>query len=98
MRQTGFSDAAWGNATRGYATSARSLSKIKFDVIIQEAQEFVKPTCRSNRTTQADTTDINVDDERACLVDNSDTASSSDVYVTAFFLVLKIITDLNVIF
>jgi hypothetical protein len=76
MRQTGFSEASWGRATHAYATSARSLSKIKFDVIVQGAQEFVKPTHRSNRTT--DTTDIDVDDERACLVDNSDSASGSD--------------------
>ena len=76
MRQTGFSDVAWGNATRGYATSAHSLSNIKFDVIIQEAQAFVKPIRRSNRTT--DTTEtINVDDEQACLVDNSDESAPS---------------------
>ena len=76
MRQTGFSDVAWGNAIHGYATSARSLSNIKFDVIIQEAQAFMKPICRSNRTT--DTTEtINVNDEQACLVDNSDESASS---------------------
>jgi hypothetical protein len=85
MRQTGFSDAAWGNATRGYATFARSLSKIKFDVIIQEAREFVKPIRRGNRIT--DTTDIgiNIDDERACLVDNSDSASSSGASAASDF-------------
>ena len=63
------------NATHGYATSARSLSNIKFDVIIQEAQAFMKPIRHSNRTT--DTTEtINVDDEQACLVDNSDESAS----------------------
>ena len=41
MRQTGFSDVAWGKATRGYATSARSLANVKFDAIIQAAKEFL---------------------------------------------------------
>jgi len=73
MRQTGFSDASWGKATRNYTKSARKLTKAKFDVIVKEAQEFVKPTQTRNKTT--DTTeviDVDEDDERAFLVDNSD--------------------------
>jgi len=41
MRQTGFSDVAWGKATRNYAKSACSLSDAKFDIIIKEAKEFI---------------------------------------------------------
>jgi hypothetical protein len=72
MRQTGFSDTAWGKASRSYAKSARAFSKAKFDAVIEEARVFVKPTCAHNRTTDA-TEIIDVDeDERGCLVDNSD--------------------------
>jgi hypothetical protein len=76
MRQMGFSDAAWGNASHSYATSARSLAKVKFDVIVKEAQEFVKPTRARNRTTDAtETINVDEDDEQACLLDNSDSES-----------------------
>jgi hypothetical protein len=68
----GFSDASWGKATCSYAKSAYTLSRVKFDVIVQEAQVFVKPTCTHNRTTDAaETINIDKDDECACLVDNS---------------------------
>lgn len=73
MHQTGFSDTAWGKATRCYATSARSLANTKFDAIIREAREFMKPIRSRGKTTEP-TEIINVDDcddERACLVDNS---------------------------
>jgi hypothetical protein len=71
--QTCFSDAAWGKATCGYAISAHSLTNIKFNAIIQEAQEFMKPTCTHNKTTEAtDIINIDEDDEHAFLVDNSD--------------------------
>ena len=72
IRQTGFSDTAWGKATHSYAKSARALPKAKFDTIVEEARAYVKPTRARNRTTDA-TEIIDVDeDERACLVDNSD--------------------------
>jgi ABC-type uncharacterized transport system permease subunit len=75
MRQTGFSDVAWGKATRNYAKSACSLSDAKFDIIIKEAKEFMKPI-RGRKTTQAtEVIDVDEDDERACLVDNSDDGS-----------------------
>jgi len=71
MRQTGFSDVAWGKATRNYAKSSCSLSTAKFDVIIKEAKEFMKPI-RGRKATQAtEIIDVDKDDERACLVDNS---------------------------
>ena len=75
MRQTGFSDVAWGKATHGYATSARSLANVKFDAIIQAAKEFLKPIQSRNKTTEAMeiiNIDDDDDDERAHLVDNSD--------------------------
>lgn len=75
MRQTGFSDISWGKATRGYATSARSLPTVKFDAITQEAKEFLKPVRSRNKTTDATIEIIDIDDdddERAHLVDNSD--------------------------
>ena len=73
MHQTGFSDVAWGKATRGYTVSARSLTNLKFDAIIQDAQEFTKPICSHNKITDAmEIIDIDDDDdiEWAHLVDN----------------------------
>ena len=73
MHHTGFSDVAWGKVTHGYATPAHSLVTIKFNVIIQGAQEFTKPIHACNRTTEPiKIIDIDDDDEWACLVDNSD--------------------------
>ncbi|KAH9023765.1 hypothetical protein EDB85DRAFT_1894623 [Lactarius pseudohatsudake] len=75
-RQTGFSDATWGKATRNYTKSARSLAKAKFDVIIKEAQVFMKPTRTRTKMAKAGSSGevIDVDDYdiRACLVANSD--------------------------
>ena len=74
MRQTGFSDVAWGKAMHGYAMSAQSLASIKFDAIIQDAKEFMKPIWSRNKTMDAMEI-INIDDdddEQAHLVDNSD--------------------------
>jgi hypothetical protein len=70
MRQTGFSDASWGKVTRNFAKSARSLSTAKFDIIIKEAEVFMRPVrgCK----TKVEIIDVDEDDERACLVDNSD--------------------------
>ena len=55
--------------------SARSLTNVKFDAIIHDAQEFMKPIRSCNKTT--DTMEIididdDEDDERAHLVDNSE--------------------------
>ncbi|KAM6497209.1 hypothetical protein JOM56_007682 [Amanita muscaria] len=71
MRQTGFSEVAWGKATRGYAKSAASLTKLKFDFIVQDAEESMKPIRARNKTTATISIDDD-DDERAHLVDNSD--------------------------
>ena len=71
MRQTGFSDTAWGKATRGYAKSARVLANIKFETIVKDAQEFMKPIRARNRDTEVIVVDDDDDDERACLIDNS---------------------------
>ena len=84
MRQTCFSDTAWGKATRGYAKWARALSKAKFAVIIEEAHVFVKPTRAHNRTTDA-TEVIDVDkDERGCLIDNSDSELDEECKSSSF--------------
>ena len=75
MRQTGFSDDAWGRATHSYAISARSLVNTKFDTIIQDPKEFLKPIQSRNKSTEVMdiiNIDDDEDDERAHLVDNSD--------------------------
>jgi hypothetical protein len=76
-RPTGFSDMAWGKATRNYAKSARSLPKAKLDVIIKEAQEHVKHT-RNRTTDNTEVIDVDKDDERACLVYVSDSDWGSE--------------------
>ena len=76
MRQTGFSDVSWGKATRSYARSASSLANAKFDIIIHDAKEFLKPIRSRNKTMDTTREIINIDDddddERAHLVDNSE--------------------------
>ena len=73
MRQTGFSDISWGKVTRSYASSAKSLADRKFDAIIQDAKDFLKPIRSRNKTTNGMdiiNIDDDDDDERAHLVDN----------------------------
>ena len=92
MRQTSFSDTAWGKATRCYATLAHLLANTKFDAIIQEAREFMKPI-RSHSNSTEPTEIINIDDcddESACLIDNSD----SDVECKSSIL-FRDITDID---
>lgn len=76
MRQTGFSDIAWGKVTRAYAASAKSLTNAKFDAIVSGAKKFLKPIRSRNKTTEGEIIEIDDDDdndnERAHLVDNSD--------------------------
>jgi hypothetical protein len=82
-RHTGFSDTAWGKETRSYAKSASSLSTAKFDSIIQDAQEFMKPV-RSRGNIAMDPIVIDDDDnERGNLVYLSD-GSDDCMYVPSF--------------
>ena len=73
-RQTGFSETAWGKETHSYTKSARSLLAVKFDEIIQDAQEFVKPVrSRGNAGTTMEPIVIDDDDnERGNLIYLSD--------------------------
>lgn len=76
VRHTGFSDAAWGKATRSYTDSAHGVAELegKFDLIIKGAQEYMKHT--QNRATEGKEV-IDVDkDERACLIYVSDSEDS----------------------
>ena len=80
MRQTGFSDAAWGKATRGYATSICALTNARFHAIVTEAQKYAKPTRGHNRASDAtEIIDVDEGDERACLVENSDSDQDCNV-------------------
>jgi hypothetical protein len=65
-RVTGFSDAAWGGATRNFAKSASNLPKAKFDAIIKDARVYMKPvrTRRANAVTEI----VPDEDERACII------------------------------
>jgi hypothetical protein len=66
-KESTYQTAFWNKATRNYAKSWRSLST---DVIIKEAKGFVGPVYGCN-TTQTESIDVDKDDERACLIDNS---------------------------
>jgi hypothetical protein len=74
MWQTGFSDTTCVKATHGYARSAYALENTKFEAIIKDAQEFMKPIRARNRDPM-EVLNINDDDnnnnKRVCLVDNS---------------------------
>lgn len=82
-RQTGFSDTAWGKASRSYARSASGLSKSRFNAIIEDARVFAKPVRALNRgggTSGATRTDNVVDEEddkRGCLIYNSESDAES---------------------
>ena len=94
MRQTGFSDAAWGKTTRDYATSVRSLTNVKYDAIVAAAKPFTKPTRAHNRTSASEVIDVDADNERACLVDNdSDDEDDCNVLTNLLFFNLT-----NIIF
>ena len=75
MQQTGFSDAAWGKATRRYAKLARSLTDAEFEAIVKHAQELMIRGCNEDSTEAIDIDDD--EDERACLVDNSSSDTES---------------------
>ena len=81
-RQTGFSNTAWGKETHSYTKSARSLMAVKFDEIIQDAQEFVKSVCSCGNaaTTMEPIVIDNDDNERANLIYLSD-VSDDDWYM-----------------
>ena len=53
MCQNGFSYVAWGKATHSYAKSACALTKVKFNGIVQLAQEFMKPNHGCDKSLQA---------------------------------------------
>jgi hypothetical protein len=92
MRQTGFSDTAWGKATRGYAKSARTLANNKFEAIVKHAKEFMKPIRARNRdpATEVIVIDDDDDDERACLVDNSGPETECMWFSESFMISLLI--------
>ncbi|KAN0131106.1 hypothetical protein V8E53_011107 [Lactarius tabidus] len=89
--QTGFSDTAWGKATWSYAKSASVLSKKKFDVIVEDAQKYVKPVRACNRggtaTGTTETKAVDKDDICTHLVKDSDSDanSGSDANTCKFF-------------
>ena len=91
MRQTGFSDTAWGKATRGYAKSARTLANNKFEAIVKHAKEFMKPIHACNRDPATEVIVIDDDDdERACLVDNSGSETECMWFPESFMISLLI--------
>ncbi|KAI9448605.1 hypothetical protein BJY52DRAFT_1193317 [Lactarius psammicola] len=62
-KSTGFSEAAQGKATHGYAKSARSLVKVKFNQVISDAQEFVKHTRTQSKTVKGEEVADDDDDD-----------------------------------
>jgi hypothetical protein len=60
-------------ATHGHAKSTHTLTKVKFNTIVEEAQKFVKQTCGCGKSTQlTEVINVDQDDEWACLIDNLD--------------------------
>ncbi|KAG2116937.1 hypothetical protein DEU56DRAFT_748183, partial [Suillus clintonianus] len=79
-RQTGFNDVSWGTSTRAYAKAImKNLREDKFEVIIASAMEFSKKSCRPGDDVDDAAVEDDLDlDERAQLVDISDTESEGD--------------------
>jgi hypothetical protein len=98
MQQTGFSDTTWGKATCGYTKSARALANTKFEAIIKDAQEFMKPIRARNRDPKEviDINDDNDDNERGCLVDNSDSEAEC-MWFSSFMISLTQSYNLRVV-
>jgi hypothetical protein len=79
---TGFNDSMWGGRTRSYIKSIdKNLKEArKFDVVIKAAMEFAKNTRRvEDLPSAAHDDEDEEDDERAQLVDRSDSESEGSV-------------------
>lgn len=79
-RQTGFNDVTWGSSTRSYVKSiVKSLREEKLQAIITSAKEFSKKShCSGNDRAVDDAVDDEDFDERAQLVDISESESGSE--------------------
>ncbi|KAG1856829.1 hypothetical protein C8R48DRAFT_674801 [Suillus tomentosus] len=79
-RQTGFNDVTWGSSTRSYVKSImRSFQDEKFQAVITSAKEFSKKShCSGNDRAVDDAVDDEDLDERAQLVDISESESGSE--------------------
>jgi hypothetical protein len=83
-KKTEFSDSTWGEKSRSYAKSVCTLSKGKFDVVIKEAQAYVKPTRRKAIKTK-DVIDVDEDD-RGCLVASNTDEDGKSSFSHSFHL------------
>jgi hypothetical protein len=84
-----FSDTTWGKATHGYTKSACALANTKFETIVKDTQEFMKPISAYNRDPMEviDIDDNDSDNERACLVDNS-SSEAECMWFSSFMILL----------
>ena len=90
--QTGFSNTIWGKATCRYTKSVCLLMNAKFEAILKDAQEFMKPIRAQNKTTnpmEVIDIDDNNGDEWACLVDNSGSDTECKSFFPSFLTSLK---------
>lgn len=76
-RSTSFTDASWGDASRGYVVSAKTKLKTKsVDEIIRKAKAASKIARHGNSKSSASETYVVAEDVRANLVDVSDSEGS----------------------
>ena len=80
--QTGFNASSWGKATRSYTKSASGLKINKFNAIITEAQQFIKPSRIHNKATASEVIEIDDDDERALPPSDDDNCKLYYIFVT----------------
>ena len=77
---TGFNDGMWGGRMRSYITSINKNLKedCKFDAVISSAMEFARSSHCIKDSTSAPQDNEDKEDERAQLVDRSDTESDEE--------------------
>jgi hypothetical protein len=74
-----FTDASWGDASRGYVISAKTKLKTKsVDEIVRKAKAASRSARHGNSKSSASETYMVAEDVRANLVDVSDSEGSND--------------------
>jgi hypothetical protein len=77
-REKAFTEPNWGHITRNYLNTIKhNLREGSWPKIVQGAQVYAKLGCRPTETSVEDSMDVDLDDERAQLVDFLDDGKCS---------------------
>ena len=89
-----FNDTAWGKVTRQFTVSASNLEPSKFDRVVKAARQYILPKANRARkmtTGPVEVIEVDTDNERECLVsdsedDDSNLDDDSDSQCKLFYL------------